>query len=82
MDSTVMRVPLITGLEKELEGKITKAGISKRLKMVSEKGYLAKPVNISTGKLKRIYKAPSKEKLKSAFLEWYKAEIYEPITEA
>ncbi len=50
--------------------------------MVSEKGYLAKPVNISTGKLKRIYKAPSKEKLKSAFLEWYKTKIYEPITEA
>ena len=72
-----------TDLEKELEGKITKAGISKRLKWLAEKGYLAKPINdISTGKLKRIYKAPSKEKLKSAFLEWYKTKIYEPITEA
>lgn len=69
-----------TDLEKELEGKITKAGISKRLKWLVEHGYLEKPIDdISTGKLRRIYKAPAKEKLKDIFLEWYKNEIYEPI---
>jgi len=69
-----------TDLEKELEGKITKAGISKRLKWLAEKGYLEKPINdISTGKLKRIYKAPDREKLKEAFLEWFRVEIYEDV---
>jgi len=73
-----------TDLEKEAKvtGAIdlTKAGISKRLKWLTEKGYLTKPIDdISTGKLKRIYKAPSKEKLKSAHLEWYTAEIYNPM---
>jgi len=71
-----------TDLEKELKGEITKAGISKRLKWLAEKGYLEEPeVDISADKLKKIYKAPSKEKLKSAILEWYKIEIVEGLEE-
>ena len=70
-----------TDLEKELKGEITKAGISKRLKWLAEKGYLEEPeVDISADKLKKIYKAPNRDKLKTVFLEWYQAEIYEPIT--
>ncbi len=71
-----------TDLEKELVGKITKAGISKRLKWLAEKGHLEEPeIDISTGKLKKIYKAPSKEKLKSIILTHYKKE-YEKLIHA
>jgi len=69
-----------TDLEKESKVDLTKAGISKRLKWLAEKGYLEEPeIDISTGKLKKIYKAPSREKLKEALLEWYQKEVYEPV---
>lgn len=67
----------------DLEAKIknlTKAGISKRLKWLVEAGYLEEPeIDISTGKLKKIYKAPSREELKKYFLEWFVVEVYEPV---
>jgi len=69
-----------TELAKEIE--LSKATISDRLKWLAEKGYLEEPeIDISTGKLRKVYKSPSKEKLKSAFLEYYRTEIYEPVTE-
>ena len=67
-----------TDLEDDLE--LSKATISSRLKWLAEHGYLAEPeIDISTGKLKKIYKAPAKEKIKEALVEWYRTEIYEPI---
>jgi DNA-binding Lrp family transcriptional regulator len=61
-----------TDLEKELASVLSKAGISKRLKWLVEKGYLEEPeIDISTDKLKKIYKAPSKDKLKAIFLRYF-----------
>ncbi len=69
-----------TDLEKEFRGDITKAGISKRLKWLVSAGYLEEPeIDISTGKLKKLYGSPDREKLKTALLEWYKREIYDPM---
>jgi len=61
---------------------LSKASISDRLKWLVEQGYLSEPeVDISTGRLRKIYKAPNKEVLRNTFLEWYKDEIYDPMVE-
>ena len=49
---------------------ISKATISDRLKWLEEKGYLEKPKEeINQGRFKKIYKAPSKEKILKAIME-------------
>jgi len=61
---------------------LSKASISDRLKWLTERGYLTEPeMDITTGRLRKVYKAPNKEVLKELVLDWYRREIYEPITE-
>lgn len=59
---------------------VTRGTASKRLRDLVEERILEEPeVDISTGKLRKVYKAPNRKVIEGLLFKWWKVEVYEEV---